>query len=242
MVRWISFLAAVGLIVLLGGCARSGTGASVAMTPEATAVSTAAATASQPYADVITRWLEGVPCRAPCWEGITPGVTTREEALDLLGANQLVDLPWYPSSRTSDWIDWTWVGIEDGGGDLRTEDGTVSMILGALPQEVALRDVIGAYGEPSHIVAVRFMGLHGEGPFYILSLAWEPAGFALDTGFLYHQEPLLNEDSPFLNLYFSPSPEVILPALRGGTGALVPWEGFKDFAAYCRTEHGNPCS
>src|SRR5262245_17799626 len=33
--------------------------------------------------DPTTRWLLGVPCRAPCWEGVTPGKTIAEEAVTI---------------------------------------------------------------------------------------------------------------------------------------------------------------
>lgn len=232
MVRRISWALAVGLVVILGGCAD--VGAVPTHTP-------APAPAARSYTEPITRWLSGVPCRAPCWEGITPGVSTKDQAFDLLGARQFIDLPRFPSAQAAAEINWKWVGAEYGSGDLRTSDGTVSMILLNLPQEVILRDVIAAYGEPSHIVAVTFMGLHGDGPFYILSLAWEPAGFALAKAALYHEKPVLSADLPFDLLYFSPSPEIIIPGLRA-QHALQPWQGFKDFDAYCRNDQLRPCS
>jgi hypothetical protein len=167
-------------------------------------------------------------------------VTTKAESLDLLRANLFIDQGRFPSAQSADEVDWKWVGIKYGG-LLRTNGGTVSMILVDLPQDVILRDVIGAYGEPSHIVAARFMGDHGDGPFYILSLAWESHGFALESGSLYAEAPALSPDLPFLKLYFSQSAEIILPGLAEKE-ELLPWQGFKDFNAYCRDEAGQPCS
>jgi hypothetical protein len=40
--------------------------------------------ACEPEAEPERGYLEGVPCSAPCWQGITPGVTTEEEALAII--------------------------------------------------------------------------------------------------------------------------------------------------------------
>ncbi|HYF64117.1 MAG TPA: hypothetical protein VD886_14945 [Herpetosiphonaceae bacterium] len=230
MVRWIWLvLAAVGLIAALAGCA------------ETSAVPTASPARAAPkaYPELLARWLGGVPCRAPCWEGITPGQTTWAEALELLRASQLIDQARFPSAQSEDEVDWNWVG-ERYGGLLRTSSGTVSMILVDLPEDVLLRDVIAAYGEPSHVAAAAFRGDHGDGPFYIFSLAWEPAGFALEAGSLYTEKPILGPDLPFHKLYFSTSPDIILPGVSKNQ-RLLPWEGFKEFDAYCRGEADQPC-
>jgi hypothetical protein len=240
MLRLVSLaLAAVGLLVALGGCTRSGGRVSSAITPESPAAFTSTP-AADGYPERITRWLSGIPCRAPCWEGITPGQTSRDEAVGLLGDNQFVDLPRFPKLAADAAIEWRWRDSDFGTGTIYTSDGTVSLLLAQLPEQVLLGDVIGAYGEPSHVYASTFMGLHGDGPFYTLALAWESAGFALDSGFLYHEKPVLGPDLGFLNLYVSPTPLMLQPQLMGNA-APQPWQGFKDFDAYCRDESGHTC-
>lgn len=36
------------------------------------------------------RWLKGIPCRPPCWEGITPGQTTAREAEEILRQSPII--------------------------------------------------------------------------------------------------------------------------------------------------------
>ncbi len=43
------------------------------------------------WADKSLQWLKGVPCFAPCWSGITPGITTVGEAVDLLKNNSMIE-------------------------------------------------------------------------------------------------------------------------------------------------------
>jgi hypothetical protein len=49
---------------------------------------TSAATASS--AIQAARWLQTIPCRAPCWEGVTPGQTTPAAAVRLLQQSPII--------------------------------------------------------------------------------------------------------------------------------------------------------
>ncbi|MBU0491270.1 MAG: hypothetical protein KKB13_05410 [Chloroflexi bacterium] len=70
-----------------------------------------------PPADWPTRWLKGIPCRPPCWEGITPGQTTAEEAVEILSRSPVIaranatTLP-VPNPEMG-LVVWSWVGTED---------------------------------------------------------------------------------------------------------------------------------
>jgi hypothetical protein len=77
------------------------------------------------WAELSTRWLRGEPCVAPCWEGITPGVTTVGEALDLLKRSPLIDpesvfvaeLVDLKSSHVEHYLSWRWIGNDYAGGE-----------------------------------------------------------------------------------------------------------------------------
>jgi hypothetical protein len=216
MVRLILLALAGALALALAGCARS-------------------APAGDP--ELTIRWLNGVPCRPPCWEGITPGTTTYTEAFRLLLDNKFVDPDQVDGSPAADRIEWTWVDQKYGGW-LSTSGVTVSWLLVELPHEVLLRDVVAAYGEPSHIAASWHFGVDSSA--YSLAFVWESAGFALDSGIAYQKAPALGPDLALHKLYFSAEPTVIMPTVWGKL-TLLPWEGFKDFDAYCRDEAGHPC-
>jgi hypothetical protein len=185
--------------------------------------------------ELTTRWLNGVACRPPCWEGITPGTTTYTEAFRLLLDNKFVDPDEVDGSPDADRIDWNWAD-KNNGGSLSTSGVTVSLLLVELPTAVLLRDVVGAYGDPSHIYASWDSGVDSSS--YSLGFVWDSAGFALSSGFAYQKAPALGPDLAFYTLYLTPEPTV---APRWHKRALLPWEGFKDFNDYCRDKAGNPC-
>jgi DNA-binding beta-propeller fold protein YncE len=78
----------------------------------------------QSWAALSTRWLRGEPCAAPCWEGITPGVTTVGEALDLLKRSPLIDpesvfvaeLTSNAAPFVEHYLSWRWIGNDYAGG------------------------------------------------------------------------------------------------------------------------------
>jgi hypothetical protein len=117
-------------------------------------------TLSPPSDDWPSRWLRGIPCRPPCWEGITPGQTTSAEAADILQQSPIVtdieiaSVPLYPETGL---IQWEWVSTgEDGGGalfDSQTPSSPIYLIYPDLPMWFTFDDVIRAYGEPTHVVA-----------------------------------------------------------------------------------------
>ena len=83
--------ALLGVILLvivygIGGCQRG---------PEGQITPTSAADPLQTPDQTLSvdqlreRWLSGIPCALPCWEGVTPGRTSAGEAAQILNANPL---------------------------------------------------------------------------------------------------------------------------------------------------------
>ena len=68
------------------------------------------------------------------------------------------------------------------------------MVLLDLPEPLLLRDVMVTYGEPSHMLAYKFMGIHGDGLFYFLSMFYSADRFLIKAGFLHRRKPILNAD------------------------------------------------
>ncbi|HYF63788.1 MAG TPA: NHL repeat-containing protein, partial [Herpetosiphonaceae bacterium] len=79
----------------------------------------------QEWIELGRRWLRGEPCAAPCWEGVTPGVTTVGAALDLLKRSPLIDPASVGVFELIDggneavieaFVSWTWIGNDYDGG------------------------------------------------------------------------------------------------------------------------------
>ncbi len=104
-------------------------------------------------------WLVKQPCAAPCWEGITPGVTTAEDAQKLLQQNaSFSDVKFYipKVSQENSGITWNWRGTNDDGEadfDGSSVTHVITTIRTSLPDPVTLGDVTAAYGYPNYVRA-----------------------------------------------------------------------------------------
>lgn len=186
------------------------------LTPKATQGTPTAAPTLAPdaYAELTMRWLTGVPCRAPCWEGITPGETAYDDAVELLR-----DKPFL---------------LEEGSEypeRYELAGDPVDSIVVDVPKQVALKDVIAAYGEPSHIVAFMLHGLHGDGVIYVVDIGWQAQGIVLEHGS--RSEPEINGELSLdlLQLY---APELYGLGGKAHGAVTVPWEGYNSFSHYCQ--------
>ncbi len=60
------------------------------------------------------RWLMGNPCTLPCWEGITPGLTIDQQAVDILKRNPLIETNSVIIEKRNDvnmgTVSWHWAG------------------------------------------------------------------------------------------------------------------------------------
>ncbi len=106
-----------------------------------------------PYLFQDTSLVTGEPCDAPCWEGITPGETTWDDAIVILEAleaeDRIADLQFIPSEGDPS-INAVWVQPD---GDpccrILTDDGeTVSFMILQVAPEMSLDGVIEKWGEP----------------------------------------------------------------------------------------------
>lgn len=202
-------------------------------------------------ADWQTRWLQKIPCAAPCWEGITPGLTTDDQVLDLLKAspilaevvaNKQYSLGGLNSVATARFSDKSGKKIPNAVIIYSNQSKIIQAIKPFYYQNFTFGEIIKAYGEPSHII------LHGQ-PFeknaqmdeYYLTFLYQPQGFALT---MYTSSPVVGKfeitpdllmDAPF----FYDSKSVPLSDIGGMVGSdigdLRPWEGFKGFEYYCNT-------
>jgi hypothetical protein len=239
-------LAVIGLVACKSGSEIPGPSVS-------TEIASSPSPTKQPVSeDWPYRWLQGIPCRPPCWEGITPGKTTANEAVEVLCRSPViatVEMATSPLIPEEGYVTWTWVGRQGQEGGLATFDaqtpaGPVYVIEPYYPASFRLGDVMQAYGEPSHIIARSYHGPDiGSGVFYDLRIVYRSQGFLLIDGG--RNKPVLGADTRFESvIFFALSDEGFQAALAGAAAYpewLNPWQGLKDFDFYCRDEAGNPC-
>lgn len=97
-----------------------------------------------------TLWLDQPVCKAPCWQNITPGKTSMEDAVEILENTQDIIITFKGKYGVS----WQFSQIYSGAGDMReSEDGIVSSIrLGNSPDnELHFKTIVDEYGYPSFV-------------------------------------------------------------------------------------------
>jgi hypothetical protein len=195
------------------------------------------------------QWLQSSAiCRAPCWEGITPGQTTVAQAYSLLSQNPLTQSTTIftsPSALDTSEIDWQWRDGAVGGRmfySVQSSPHIIHVIQVNYPNTFALQDVIAAYGNPSHIIATKHIGgFPGEsGPSdvdYSIWVVYLEKGLLLGAGGK-HQLDIHADLELSTPTFFAPG-QATFTALfnQMESKALVPWQGYREFGFYCRTEN-----
>jgi hypothetical protein len=198
------------------------------------------------------RWLQGIPCRAPCWEGVTPGVTSVSEAVDSLRRSSVTYDVWIAPNvgLPTGEIIWTWSGTSSmpvpysstpsphpNGGvayyDAEAEPHVVYAIQPEFPTAFTLGEVVGAYGEPSHVMARAGLNPHGDGVWYGLSVVWMPQGFKLFPRGLDGKPEAITATQAFSGvMFYAPGTDEAISGLN--SDYLAPWEGYQTFDYFCR--------
>jgi hypothetical protein len=194
-----------------------------------------------------TRWLRGEPCSAPCWENITPGKTTADEAMQILKKNdQFTKLVVkFPENQDYGLLSWQWL-IPKEADDSKRRGGYVSFAannsnkvvdtIGPVLANFVLGDIMKKYGEPTHVVAVTKPTPPSYKTHYTLYLL-----YLNDKGFMVSNEfPEVPEIEPALWMgnvkFFRPNLQDLdeLKQLGVEKEYLVKWEGTRYFQYYCR--------
>jgi hypothetical protein len=197
-------------------------------------------------------WLHGHPCPIPCFAGITPGVTTVPEALQLLGTNpQFTAVRVYSDTtkRRIGAIEWDWQ--ESYGGEAFFTP-TVDIITSTTPRITPIRldTLIAAYGAPSDVLALEILVPQQpelEVLRYDLRLVYRHHGLVIlvkPPPFTSRNEPvIIGPDTILFNpLFFPATPAGLAQHLREPElHNLVPWAGYQPLALYCRNEFLGAC-
>jgi hypothetical protein len=216
------------------------------VTPNLTSVTTNAPNFSD---NLQYRWLKGVPCFLPCWEGIVIGRTKAPEAVELLKKNPLIgevrnisglnsssnkndqgvivwDIPNQPST----------IKPYGNGGTIiyNISDQVIISIAPSFRDFYKLSDIQKAYGEPSNIIAT--VGLGENGYSYAVRLLYLSKGLTLEL----HNDnrntkPILNPESTLkFPQFYDPNLEGYKKVFTFNSKTFLDWEGFKPFEYYCR--------
>lgn len=250
-------IASITLMPTLAACGATGTLPSIyptasshATTPHPAPTETAFAIEPTLTEDWSYRWLKGIPCKPPCWEGITPGQTTAREAEDILRQSPFVDaveVSTVSSRPQVGVIKWNWRDTGKEGGGALFEPGSLSnpihLIHPYFPVSVQFRDLLETYGEPSHIIARSFVN-PDDTIAYDLAILYLSHGMLFDAGHGSTKLSLTGMTSLSGPSFFVPTDEGLQSAYAWAQSRpewLVPWQGMQDFDFYCRDEEGNHC-
>ena len=99
-------------------------------------------------------------CSPPCWDNITPGITTKTDALSVLTANNAIQQPIIDrqSSIPARFESVLMFSVSDDkkqGGTLYIQDGKVTVIEFDLRGELSLEHAMEIFGEPESVLVYR---------------------------------------------------------------------------------------
>lgn len=193
------------------------------------------------------RWLQGIPCRPPCFEGITPGSTKIEEALKLLKNNLLVkDVATYPSGDEYKLIGWNWIYQKQNTISNAfnayllfvpaPSNETIVDISPLFTTSFKLGDIIKTYGEPSHVIAnVDYNYDNMNELSYNIAIIYLSQGFAISPYSALNKAPEINPDLTLedLNFYIPNNKDNLRHRYYPSLFFITTWQGYKSFEYYC---------
>jgi hypothetical protein len=169
-------------------------------------------------------WFKDIPCRFPCWEGITPGKTTAQEAGEILGKN-----PRFPSvTETEKFINVKWGSIT-----LDSQKKVTVITPNIIGMTIRFNQMLSSFGEPSHVA--MWIGGVDSSRYYYIHVIYLALGTELRFASPFKAGyPTIDAALKFDYL------QLFEPSIEGAKKAnvwseeVVPWEGFKDFNYYCQ--------
>lgn len=175
-----------------------------------------------------TSLLTGEPCEAPCWNGITPGVTRWSDALTILEDDPSIEDPSIQTAEDSSAVAASFKepGGVDASGQIFSDSGeTVGLIFLRLAPDMLLDDVLEKYGDPTYVIGTPFSD---DPPQAIVNLVY-PDQQMIVYVFVPGQQGAVDGTNEIVGvLYMQPSDMDTL--LR--TSSLHAWTGLADFSDY----------
>lgn len=186
---------------------------------------------SKPWDAWLTTWLTTPTCQPPCWENIIPGTTLITSTIDVLTALSGTTSLRGPTLRSDGNVEVLWEfssSRSSGGWILSDKDYLVNQIIlqPAYDQYLPIKDVITAYGSPTHVFVTRG-GV--EILAYSVHLIYMPSGLALEL--------LVPEHNYAAIITAETNIERISFFTPGGAGVydsatlqrFQPWQGYQEY-------------
>lgn len=167
--------------------------------------------------------ITGEPCAAPCWNGITPGVTDWNDALTILEDDSSLTVGEQQSQKEAAAVDWS---PRDGTSccQMITRNGdVVELIFLRVRPTVTVEDMIEAHGEPTYAIASEYTEEES-----IINLIY-PEIQTVVYAFVAGPEASLSQSSEIIGVLYVTQEDM---ELLINTSNLHAWEGYEPFATY----------
>lgn len=170
--------------------------------------------------------ITGVPCAAPCFRGITPGVTSWQDAITIIEDDSSFKNLQTQTAENGTSLQAAWQqGDNQVCCQMASEDGkTVSLVFLRTAPSMTLGELIEAHGEPSYLVGSEFTSDQA-----IISLVYPEIPMVIYVFVAGAEEGVLSGSSEIIGaLYFTPAEMDLL--LK--TTDLHTWDGYKSYQEY----------
>ncbi len=188
------------------------------------------------HSEWVTKWLYEPNCQPPCYEEMSPGKTTIEEALirinELVGTPNRTYFPGSPRDRRKQ-ISWQFEN-QSGGGSAKTDmDGEIISDITIQPGEgLGIAEIFSIYGPPDE---VNIVGCFGElvRSDCVVHLIYSSIGMVLeislpDGGKEEYIVEIKPDSDVFRIIFFSPGNESYIRAL-GVFDYIEKWSGYTSY-------------
>jgi hypothetical protein len=194
-----------------------------------------------------TRWIRGEPCSPPCWENITPGITSVKDATEYLRANPWIRNVFVRMEKDQGYIVWEWNNGEEGGDilfDTGSLESPIRFIRPYLSSRNRFGDIVAKFGEPSDVKA--FAETTPDRPvriLYTIEVIFRSKGLHLRSSQNPFIKPDLSPETIFDIVSFFSSEDSLDNVFKYSKNFISPWQGYKGFDYYCKDNSlGSICS
>jgi hypothetical protein len=235
-----SIISLLGLALGLAACGRPETAAPAAQSQTAAPARSAQSQTAPPARSAQYSWLHEAACRPPCWEGITPGVTTVTATAELLRASPTIravsvhDLAAinYPGEHEIRWV-WTPPGTMGGYAYAFNGSFIIDHVGLSLDAPVTFAAVQERFGPPSHAVLRIIPDPHSNDVTWKLELIYVDLGMILAA--LSPTPPQL-ETAPIDLVLFTQADTAHIDS-HVSAEIRYPWQDGAALSTYCSDEY-----
>ena len=154
---------------------------------------------------LVLSWVRAEPCSPPCWEGITPGVSTVTDTIDILGAITTINSVrgvevLTPDDEYQGTIEWA--GVDARGSISYSGNGLVYRIILDTAGRLTIQDVVDAFGEPSHIYAAASPAIDVDVPVIHFDVVYLSKGIGLGWNGGDRDRPAFDRTWSTFHVYF----------------------------------------